>query len=86
MLILIEYATDGRIVSVAGAPAGADAERLNGRAVRIFDPHSHVLEFDATEMRHERDFDGLLRFMHGHSVVGNPEAPRVVPRESGSRQ
>jgi hypothetical protein len=77
MRVQVEYDDDGRIISVSGAASGESAGP-GGQVGRVFNRSHHVIEVEAEEMRHERDFDGLRRFVSGHSVEGHPDAPRLV--------
>ena len=80
MHLQVEYDDDGHITAVAGAVMIEHPDGSISRLGRVSRPGHHVIEVDSDEMSHERDVNGLIRFVKDFRIVGHPSDPKLIRR------
>ncbi len=70
MRVKIEYEENGRIKSISGA--GPDVT-----ATRVPRLNHKLVDVEAPDVLHDRDFEGMKKLVENHRVVGHPSEPRL---------
>ena len=78
MRIQVEYDENGQIISATGG----NPVESPGRSGRVATAGHDLVEVEAEEIRHERDFDGLRKVVERYRVAGHPHEPHLVARDA----
>jgi hypothetical protein len=80
MIVQIEYDANGDIRAVAGAGSLAFPDGTEGKVGRIPGADYNIVDLEAKEIQHDRDFAGLKKVMETYRVTGHPHKPRLTPK------
>jgi hypothetical protein len=77
MLVQIEFNGKGQIRSIAGPSSIKMPDGTEARLARVPRKGHGIVELEAEEVKHERDFEGLQKVMKNYRVMGHPKEPRL---------